>query len=263
MLAAGQTEELRVQFDDIGAGTLDAVTHVSGAEAVARLSDDLPAVAASYGMSSTDLVKLFSHDQDLLLDGSNQLLYSCSGLEARLEELPVTLNHRRLAQWNVEARDPLVKSLSASPSGVPILHSRPSATLKIYLDFDGHITTGNLPEQLGRNRRLQQGPDLAAMLLVGKAIQVVPVQILCTLTFSLVLLSHKHRNAVRGLLLCVTLAYLGGKERILLLLPLQAPSGMKDAQDAPAPNLASLAGPLLHHPLIRMECRGSRSWRRA
>ena len=36
--------------------------------------------------------------------------------------------------------DPLPSRLPASASGVPLLHSRPKATRKIFLDFDGHNT---------------------------------------------------------------------------------------------------------------------------
>jgi hypothetical protein len=44
------------------------------------------------------------------------------------------------AAANLVLQDPAMGSLTLGPSGVPILHSRPSATRKIYLDFDGHKT---------------------------------------------------------------------------------------------------------------------------
>jgi hypothetical protein len=38
-------------------------------------------------------------------------------------------------------QDPALASLQLGPTGVPVLHSRPSATRKIFMDFDGHTTT--------------------------------------------------------------------------------------------------------------------------
>jgi hypothetical protein len=48
---------------------------------------------------------------------------------------------RRLQQLvRADLGDPSPSSFSTSASGVPLLHSRPAATRKIYLDFDGHTT---------------------------------------------------------------------------------------------------------------------------
>jgi hypothetical protein len=48
---------------------------------------------------------------------------------------------RRLLQLvRADLDDPLPSSYDTSASGVPLLHSRPAATRKIFLDFDGHTT---------------------------------------------------------------------------------------------------------------------------
>jgi hypothetical protein len=46
---------------------------------------------------------------------------------------------RRLQQLvQADLEDPLPSSYNLTASGVPLLHSRPAATRKIHLDFDGH-----------------------------------------------------------------------------------------------------------------------------
>jgi hypothetical protein len=50
-------------------------------------------------------------------------------------------SRRRLNHFlHVDELDPLPFELNLTETGVPILHSRPAATRKIYLDFDGHTT---------------------------------------------------------------------------------------------------------------------------
>jgi hypothetical protein len=128
----------------------------SGAEAVAKLGNDLPAVAAAYERSAEDLTRMFSEDKDLFVDSSNRLLYACSEIlppttdSAAAEDAAIVGHHhhhhhhhrRKLAQVDVENDDPLPGDLRQSASGVPLLHSRESSRKKIYLDFDGHTTRG-------------------------------------------------------------------------------------------------------------------------
>lgn len=65
------------------------------------------------------------------------------GLPAADSKLELSLPGRQLQQlWPAQLADPVITSATLSASGVPLLHSRPAATRKIFLDFDGHTTTG-------------------------------------------------------------------------------------------------------------------------
>jgi hypothetical protein len=126
----------------------------SGVEAIAYLAqkNELAEVAQAYGKTSIELAELLERNRDLkLATGTNQLFYACTGLAVNetSENQDAVMaghhhhhHHRRLADVDTEAADPLPSSLQFTASGVPILHSRSSATRKIYLDFDGHVTTG-------------------------------------------------------------------------------------------------------------------------
>lgn len=138
--------------DMVATSPSDAVGITSGAEAVAYLTqrNELAEVAQAYGQSTSELAHLLRNNKDLkLATGSNKLLYACTGLafDDSLETITAGFHHhhhhhRKLAELNTEIDDPLPSDLKLTVSGVPILHSRSSATRKIYLDFDGHVTTG-------------------------------------------------------------------------------------------------------------------------
>jgi hypothetical protein len=106
---------------------------------------ELPAVAQRNGMSADELTGILETDPDLLVDPNLDLVYKCNLLED-LSADEDTANHhhhhhhhhRKLAQVNAEAPDPAIGTLVNSNTGVPLLHSRPGANLRIYLDFDGH-----------------------------------------------------------------------------------------------------------------------------
>jgi len=100
-----------------------------GQEAITALRDRLPAVASRYGKSPEKLKKLLLQDNDLWLDSAENLLYLCSFAASEAETLPET-------------------GASAIPTGpFPLdqtfrLHSLAGAAKTIYLDFDGHVTSG-------------------------------------------------------------------------------------------------------------------------
>jgi hypothetical protein len=141
----------------------------SGAEAIRRLGDDLAEVAAAYDRTAEELASLLATDPDLYIDRNNMLFYMCqlappdqiSAPEAAAEDANIGHHHhhhRKLQQsTNADAADPLASTLPQSASGVPILHSRPTSGKKIYLDFDGHTTTGDFdvcstPTMLSKQR---------------------------------------------------------------------------------------------------------------
>ena len=99
---------------------------VRGDAAVSALADRLPGVARHYGLTAERLSDLLRRDHDLNVDTRGRLLFA----ESYLPE-PVVLPGPGDDQ----------------PALVPysetfLLHSRPGATRKIFLDFDGHTTSG-------------------------------------------------------------------------------------------------------------------------
>ncbi|MFM1770742.1 MAG: hypothetical protein RJA22_3271 [Verrucomicrobiota bacterium] len=106
---------------------LDRAVH--GEAAIAALASQLPGVARHYGMTSEKLAERLRKDQDLWVDRQGRLYFAESHLPAPTEA-PV------VAGGTVQAAAlvPLEQTFT--------LHSRPSATKKIYLDFNGHTTTG-------------------------------------------------------------------------------------------------------------------------
>ena len=144
--------------DAVATSPSDAVGITSGVEAIAYLAqrNELAEVAQAYGKSTSELAQLLDNNKDLkLATGSNKLLYACTGLALDDKSLETVRaghhhhHHRKLAEVITEAADPLPSDLNLTASGVPILHSRSSATRKIYLDFDGHVTTGRAGCQAG------------------------------------------------------------------------------------------------------------------
>ena len=100
-----------------------------GQEAIIALQDHLPEAASRYRKSPEKFKKTFLHDKDLWLDPAENLLYLCSFDVSEVDTPPES-------------------GTSAIPSG-PFsldqtfqLHSLPGASRVIYLDFDGHVTSG-------------------------------------------------------------------------------------------------------------------------
>ncbi len=156
----------------------DGVAH--GAAAAAALGARLAQVSSFYGFpSGSSLRELLLADPDLGVDEANDLLlYACSSGEAYTDpgahprpphaaaaaaagqggrrlaqqlqqpgERQHTHQHthtqrRRLAQdYAAHLPDPTPATAPLAPSGLPLLHSRCSATRKLLLDFDGCNTT--------------------------------------------------------------------------------------------------------------------------
>ncbi len=102
---------------------------VRGEAAVQALGAKLPEVAAWYGMTSAQFAAMLRGDPHAWLDRSGRLLF-------------------------IDAHPPLPEGAEATGSGgleaaapFPLeetfrLHSRPGAKRTIYLDFDGHVSTG-------------------------------------------------------------------------------------------------------------------------
>ena len=99
-----------------------------GQAAIATLGDRLPGVAAEYGLSEVELGRLFLNDHTLHVGRTGELFYVEDNFPG----------------------DTLASSVDgAAPAAAPFpesatftLHSRPGADHTIYLDFDGHVTSG-------------------------------------------------------------------------------------------------------------------------
>ena len=100
-----------------------------GQEAITALQDRLPEVASRYGKSPEKLKKLLLHDTDLWLDPAENLLYLCTFDASEAETLP---------ESGAEAIPTVPLPLDQTFQ----LHSLAGASRVIYLDFDGHVTSG-------------------------------------------------------------------------------------------------------------------------
>lgn len=104
----------------------------SGAEIPGLLGRNLAPVAAWYGRSESELRNLCLREKSLRTDRQGRLHFVCEGL------LPLQ---------NVAATNGAVSG-GGTPSGTPtaadafFLHSKAGASKVIYLDFDGHVTSG-------------------------------------------------------------------------------------------------------------------------
>jgi PKD repeat protein len=100
-----------------------------GEEAINKLAAKMPGVANHYGMTSEKLAERFRKDKDLWVDRQGRLFFADSHTPAPVEA-PVVQGSPTVQ----EALVPLEQTF--------LLHSRPGATKKIYLDFNGHTTSG-------------------------------------------------------------------------------------------------------------------------
>lgn len=102
-----------------------------GAEAIRRLGNKLPDVAAWYRMAPEKLAAIFRQDQNAWLDESGRLLY--------IDEYPETPDF-------TDAVNPSATTSSAAPYPLETtfqLHSKPGSNRVLYLDFNGHTKTGS------------------------------------------------------------------------------------------------------------------------
>jgi hypothetical protein len=121
---------------------------LSGEEAITALGDDISQVATHYGLDKDKLEKVLKNDKKLKLSPDALLFYD--------EDVPPvknnTLKKITPTQNTVSVDTPSEASIgdgsiptNADPSQIPdaltfVLHSRPEATAKIFLNFKGTIT---------------------------------------------------------------------------------------------------------------------------
>lgn len=104
-----------------------------GREILGALGSRLPEVARWYDRSESELRELCQQDRTLRMDKQGRLHFVCEGL------LPL---QNVMAASTAE----VASSVTTTPdiSEALVLHSKPGASKVIYLDFDGHTTTGTI-----------------------------------------------------------------------------------------------------------------------
>ena len=111
-----------------GAQGPDQALPDNGQAAIDSLGADLADVAAAYGMTAEQLSDLFLQDHTLYVGNSGELFHVDDPF----------LGDALASQADLESSE-----VPPFPVGDTfLLHSRPGATHKIYLDFDGHTTIG-------------------------------------------------------------------------------------------------------------------------
>jgi PKD repeat protein len=103
-----------------------------GAAAIAALGKDLPAVAKAYGLEAQELATKFQLQPSLGVDTSGALVFECGD---KALELP---------SGGMSTTSSLTQISSGSTVDAFKLHSLPGASRVIYLDFDGHTTSGTV-----------------------------------------------------------------------------------------------------------------------
>lgn len=96
----------------------------NGDQAIGKLGANLPAVAAYYGKTVSEFATQLRADRSAWIDKSGRLLFIEKGLTASGSDLAPS-------------------GAVFPPEQTFVLHSRPSSKRKIYLDFNGHTTTGS------------------------------------------------------------------------------------------------------------------------
>jgi hypothetical protein len=110
--------------------------NAQGAAAIQALGTHLPAVAQAYGLDPQKLVTLLQTQPSLAVDRSGALHFVCSGLAL---QPGTTLTVQEGTATSVSLAN---ATGSTDASDAFRLHSLPGCTRVIYLDFDGHVTSG-------------------------------------------------------------------------------------------------------------------------
>lgn len=98
----------------------------NGEHAVGLLGARLPEVAAWYGKTTAQFAKMIREDKSVWLDKQGRVFYI--EVEAENQQIPT---------------EPITTpQTSLNEQQTFLLHSKPDADRVIFLDFDGHVTTG-------------------------------------------------------------------------------------------------------------------------
>lgn len=104
-----------------------------------RGREQLERIARAHGMNRQTLEKLAKEDKHLKIDTEDSLFYACPTITEAEAAEGVTLHGH--SEETMEL-DEVEVSFALQSADAFRLHSRPQASKKILLDFDGHVTTG-------------------------------------------------------------------------------------------------------------------------
>jgi PKD repeat protein len=120
-----------------------------GKSAITALGLQLPDVAKAYGLEAQDLVTLFQTQPSLGVDTGGALLFACAGLSATEHG---KLVEGRAKSDNGDKTEEVAGAMTPNSSVTSIatgssvdafkLHSLPGVSRVIFLDFNGHTTSG-------------------------------------------------------------------------------------------------------------------------
>jgi hypothetical protein len=125
-------------FEDLNFGQrMKGKRELSGEEAISALGLDIDRVAKHYGRSRQEFEFALRHSKDLKLNGDALLFYSDSEL----------IPQKGALGDGTLPTNPIISDIPDSQTF--FLHSKPSATAKIYLDFDGAVIVNTSWNVLG------------------------------------------------------------------------------------------------------------------
>ncbi len=104
-----------------------------GTAAIKALGSELPAVARGHGITVERLTELLEKQNDLAVDQNGSLLSICDGMAISVSAAQVAPS---------SAAGPAITVLNSGSVDATRLHSLPGAQRIIFLDFDGHTTSG-------------------------------------------------------------------------------------------------------------------------
>ena len=116
------------QAADVPFPTIRLTQGARGPGIITALGNNVPAVASFYGLAEHEFRALCQRDVDLLIDLTGRLFYGCEGTV--IKAAPTAQNGGTAAL------------LTYPSSQTFLLHSKPGVSRVIYLDFNGHTTSG-------------------------------------------------------------------------------------------------------------------------
>ncbi len=107
-------------------------------EVLETLKTKLPEVARWYGTTEDDLKARIRRDRSIMADKEGYLAYACKGLIA----LPTAADTAAANAGTTTGSTTVAAAAPFPAADTFVLHSRPASNRKIFLDFNGHTTTG-------------------------------------------------------------------------------------------------------------------------
>jgi hypothetical protein len=107
--------------------------NLKNSEIISALGGRVDGVAQHHGQSGSEFRNLIARDRCLCADRQAHMYYAC-------DPMPKAAGGASAATGTTSRST--TTTVSATAAAMPLLHSRPGSQRVIYLDFDGHTTTG-------------------------------------------------------------------------------------------------------------------------